>query len=165
MPKPPACGKATVRLANAVFLTTPEGIVAVDPAAGWSLDESRNNPFYFFKGGEKYESARTLIYVNVQRLEVSFQQAIRNDEQEFRQSCQPSRIEDQPQPEILEQGCERKTQIFRCNRTRGAYLDLVTKISVGGLLINVVLSADNEAEISRYQKDYNYMLIHLGLAY
>lgn len=148
---------------NPVYLITSTVIVAVEPPPGWALDATRKNPFFFFKPGEKYESARTLMYVNIEGLDGSFQSAVQKDAHTFSESCQPSRIEDEAQPEILEQGCERKTQIFRCERKQRPYIDLDTKIAVGRLLLNVVLSSDSTEEISRYKKDHEYLLKHLAL--
>lgn len=157
------CGKAKVELGNPVYLTTSQGMIAVEPPPGWAQDQTRKNPFYFFKAGEKYENARTLLYINVQRLDVPFRRAVQNDELEFKERCQPSRIQDAGEPEILEGGCERISQMFFCERKQGRYVDLATKISVGGLLLNVVLSADDEAEIARRKKDYKFLLMHLAL--
>jgi len=58
-----ACGKAKVSLANPEYLTTPLGIVVVEPPPAWALDKSRKHPFYFFRRGENYENAKTLIYI------------------------------------------------------------------------------------------------------
>jgi hypothetical protein len=157
------CGKAKVHMGNPVYLTTSLGIVAVELPQGWALDATRKNPFYFLKSGERYESARTLMYINIERLDVPFQRAVETDAHTFSEGCQPSRIEDAAQPDILGQGCEKKTQMFLCERKQGAYADLGTKISVGGLLLNVVLSADNAEEISRYRKDHEFLLKHLAL--
>jgi hypothetical protein len=160
----PACGKAKVHMANPLYLTLPQVIVAIEPPQGWVLDQSRKNPFYLLKTGEKYNTARTLIYINIQRLDGPFQSAVENDESTFKESCKQSRIEDVDQLEILEQGCQRKTQIFRCEKPQGGWVDLATKISIDGLLLNVVLSADNMQEIARYRKDYEHLLKHLALA-
>jgi hypothetical protein len=157
------CGKAMITLANPMYLTISSVIVAAEPPPGWALDTTRKNPFFFLKSGEKYESARTLMYVNIERLDGPFQSAVQRDAHTFSESCQPSRIEDVVQPNILEQGCERKAQMFYCERKKGAYVDLNTKISVGGLLLNVVLSSDSTEEISRYKKDYEFLLKHLAL--
>jgi hypothetical protein len=157
------CGKAKIALGNPVYLTISTATIAVEPPQGWALEASKKNPFYFIKSGEKYENARTLMYINIERLDGPFQSAVQKDAHSFSESCQPSRIEDSAQVEILEQGCEKKTLLFRCGKSQGAYVDLATKISVGGLLVNVVLSADNEAEISRYRKDYEFLLKHLAL--
>jgi hypothetical protein len=158
-----ACGKAKVHMANPLYLTLPQVIAAIEPPQGWVLDETRKNPFYLLKAGEKYESARTLIYINIQMLDGPFQSAVENDERSFKESCKQSRIEDMEQFEILEQGCQRKTQIFRCEKPQGGWVDLATKISIDGLLLNVVLSADNMEEIARYRKDYEHLLMHLAL--
>jgi hypothetical protein len=39
----------------------------------------------------------------------------------------------------------------------------VTKIAINGLLLNIVLSSDDEAEIARYRQDYASLLNHLAL--
>jgi hypothetical protein len=158
-----ACGKAKVSLANPEYLTTPLGIVAVEPPPTWSLDKSRKNPFYFFRHGENYENAKTLIYINVERLEVPFHRAVQNDKESFQGHCHSSRVQDVSKPELLEQGCEATTQMFFCDREQKPYVDLTTKISIGGLLVNVVLSADDTAEIEKYRKDYESLLKHLTI--
>ncbi len=129
----------------------------------WVLDKSRKQPFYFFKNGENYESARTLIYINVERLEVPFSQAVRNDVKSSESSCRPSSVRDEGKPDLLESGCDATTQLFTCDRKSKSYVDLTTKISIGGLLLNVVLSADTMSEIEKYRKDYNFLLKHLAL--
>jgi hypothetical protein len=157
------CGKAKVALSNPKYLTVSTVTIAVELPPGWALETTRKNPFYFLKSGEKYENARTLMYANVERLDGLFENAVQKDKHTFSESCRPSQIEDQAKPDILEAGCESKTQIFRCEKQKGAYIDLATKISVGGLLLNVVLSADNEAEILRNRKEYEFLLKHLAL--
>lgn len=157
------CGTAKVRMDNPVYLIISGVIVAAEPPPGWTLDPTRKNPFYFLKAGEKYETARTLMYVNIEQLNRPFQSAVQKDAQSFTESCQPSRIGETTQPDILELGCPRKTQMFFCERKQNGYVDLDTKISIHGLLLNVVLSSDSEAEISRYRKDYESLLKHLGL--
>lgn len=157
------CGEAKVHVDNPVYLTISGVVVAVEPPPGWALDPDRENPFFFLKLGEKYESARTLMYVRIEQLDGSFQSALQRDEHAFSESCQPSKIEEPAQPEILEKGCEKKTQMFVCGRKQGIQVDLDTKISIHGLLLNVVLSSDSVEEISRYKKDYEFTLKHLGL--
>jgi len=157
-----ACGTSTVHLTGPAFLTTPIGIIEAEPPPGWALDKTQNNPFYFIKVGETYHNARTLIYINVQHLDVPFSLALTRDEREFKEHCPSAGIENTSQPDILEQGCERKTQIFFCNRRQHPYVDMDTKISFGDMLVNVVLSADNPQEISRYRKDYLFLLMHLS---
>ncbi len=157
------CGKAKVHMENPVYLIDSTVIVAVELPPGWALDPARKNPFFFLKPGEKYESARTVMYVRIEQLEGPFQSAVQKDEHTFSQSCHPSSIEEPAQSEILEQGCEKKTQMFTCVRKQGTQVDLDTKISIHRLLLNVVLSSDNSEEIARYKKDYEYLLKHLGL--
>jgi hypothetical protein len=53
--------------------------------------------------------------------------------------------------------------MFFCERKQKGYVDLDTKIAIGGLLLNVVLSSDNMEEISRYKKDYEFLLKNLTL--
>jgi hypothetical protein len=84
---------------------------------------------------------------------------------DFEGACKESRIKDLPPQAILEEGCERKTQMFYCDRSKGPWVDLVTKISISGLIVNVVLSADNEAEIARNKASYEFLLKHIGLAF
>jgi len=157
----PGCGKAKVHLANPQYLTTTGGIVAVELPDGWVLDQNRNGVFYFLKRGEDYKTARTLMYVNVQRLDGSLDLAVHRDSQSFREGCAAAEIQDLDKPKLLEQGCECKAQMFTCPRKQNPYVDLVTKISIEGLLLNVVLSADNTSEISRYRRDYDFVLAHL----
>lgn len=157
------CGKAKVHMGNPVYLIDSTVIVAVEPPPGWALDPARKNPFFFLKPGEKYESARTVMYVRIEQLDGPFQSAVQKDERSFAESCQPLRIEEPAQPEILERGCEKKTQMFFCERKQKPYVDLDTKIAIGGLLLNVVLSSDSAEEISQYKKDYEFMLKNITL--
>ncbi len=157
------CGKAKVTLANPEYLTTPLGIVVVEPLPTWVLDRSRKQPFYFFRRGENYENAKTLMYINVERLEVPFHRAVQNDKESFQEHCRSSRVRDVPKAELLEQGCEATTQMFFCDRKQKPYVDLTTKISIGGLLVNVVLSADTTAEVEKYREDYEFLLKHLTI--
>jgi hypothetical protein len=158
-----ACGKAKVTLDHPEYLTDALGIIAAEPPSGWVLDKSRRKPFYFFKRGENYESARTLMYVNVERLEVPFRNAVQNDAESFQSNCQPSTVREEKKPELLERGCEAITQLFSCNRRPNAFVELVTKISIGGLLLNVVISGETRAEVEVYRKDYQFLLDHLTL--
>lgn len=157
------CGKAMVHMDNPVYLIISDVIVAVEPPPGWALDPTRKNPFFFLKPGEKYESARTVMYVRIEQLDGPFQDAVQRDERSFAKSCQPLKIEEPAQPEILERGCEKKTQMFFCGRKQKSYVDLDTKIAIGGLLLNVVLSADSAEEIARYKKDYEFLLKNIAL--
>ncbi len=156
-----ACGKAKVTLTNPEYLTTPQGIVVVEASPTWALDKSRKQPFYFFRRGENYENAKTLMYITVERLEVPFRRAVQNDKESFQEHCHSSRVRDVSKPELLEQGCEATTQMFSCDRKQKPYVDLATKISIGGLLVNVVLSADVATEIDKYREDYEFLLKHL----
>jgi hypothetical protein len=159
----PECGKAKVQLSNPQYLTTSEGIVVVEPPNGWVLDKTKKNPFYFVKQGENYDSARTLMYIHVERLEASFRSAVQNDAQSFGKGCDFVDIQDFPKTGLLEEGCESKAQMFSCHRQKNPYVDLVTKISIGGLLLNVVLSADNKSQILEYRTDYDFLLRHLTM--
>jgi hypothetical protein len=150
-------------MGNPVYLIDSTVIVAVEPPPGWALYPARKNPFFFLKPGEKFESARTVMYVRIEQLDGPLQNAVQKDVNTFSERCNPSSIEEPEQPEILEQGCEKKTQMFTCVRKQGTQVDLDTKISIHGLLLNVVLSSDNSQEIARYKKDYEYLLKHLGL--
>ena len=157
------CGTAKVNMSNPLYLTTRVGMFAVELPQGWVLDKTRSNPFFLIKAGETYENARTLMYINVQRLDATFSDAVKRDKQTFREGCRESRIQDAAKLEVLESGCENKTQTFFCDRKPGAYVDFATKISLSGLLVNVVLSGDTEVEIARYKKDYEFVLKHLAL--
>jgi hypothetical protein len=159
----PGCGKARVSIAADSFLILNNALIAVELPSGWVRDESKSNPFFFLLAGDRYESARTLMYVRVQELGSSFEQAVKNDERDFRQSNPSVQILDDPQLEILEKGCPTKTQRFVYRSKQKTYVDQVTKIGINGLLLNVVLSSDSEAEIARYEKDYEFLLRHLGL--
>ena len=162
--KPSApCGAAKVHLEHPVYLTTSAGIFAVELPGGWHFDHARNYTYFFLKDGDTYQSARTLMYVHIEKLDVPFQKAVENDMRESRASCPEMRIEDELSPKLLETGCEQKTQKFVCTQKQNPYVDLATKISIGGLLLNVVLSADNEMEIARYRADYGVLVEHLAL--
>lgn len=162
-PNTPECGKAKVTLSDPEHLITAEGIVVVQPPSGWFLDKTRNGPFYFIKRGENYSSARTLMYINVEHLDVPLQTAVHNDARSFKEKCKGAEIEDRPNSQLLEQGCASKTQLFSCRRTQNAYVDLVTKIAINGFLLNVVLSTDTAPEISKYGEDYKFLLKHLTM--
>ncbi len=159
----PVCGKTEISIAASTVLTFRNGVIAIELPSGWVRDENKNNPFFLLRAGDRYESARTLMYINVQRLDSTFEQAVKNDERDFRQSNPSVQILNEPQPEILEAGCPVKTQRFVYQREQKTYVDQVTKIGIGDLLLNVVLSSDSKAEIARYQKDYEFLLMHLGL--
>lgn len=103
------------------------------------------------------------MYVNVERLEVPFCNAVQNDAESFQSNCQPSTVREEKKPELLERGCEAITQLFSCNRRPNAFVELVTKISIGGLLLNVVISGETRAEVEVYRKDYQFLLDHLTL--
>jgi len=157
----PECGKAKVDLANPQYLTTAGGIIAVELPDRWVFDANRKGVFYFLKRGEDYKSARTLMYVNVEKLEGPLDGAVQKDKQSFQKNCDATVVKDLAKPALLEQGCESRTQLFACQRKQNPYVDLVTKISIDGLLLNVVLSADSPDEISSYRKDYDFVLGHL----
>jgi hypothetical protein len=157
------CGKAKVSMANPTYLNNTAAILAVELPSGWQREEKKNNPFFFLRIGDQYESAKTLMYINVQGLDGTFEQTIENDERDFRHSDPSVQILDEPSPEILESGCEVKTQRFIYKSGQKMYVDQVTKIAINRLLLNVVLSSDSEAEIERYQKDYAFLLKHLAL--
>jgi hypothetical protein len=162
-PASAGCGTAKVNMGSPLYLTTQAGIFAVELPHGWVLDKTKSNPFFLIKAGETYQNARTLMYINVQRLDATFSDAVKRDEETFRESCRESRIQDATKLEILERGCESKTQTFFCDKKPGAYVDFATKISLSGLLVNVVLSGDTEVETARYKMDYEFVLKHLAL--
>jgi len=137
--------------------------VVVELPDGWVLDGKRNGVFYLLRRGENYNSARTLMYVNVEKLDESLEHAVLKDRQSFQKNCDATEVKDLEKPRLLEQGCESKTQWFFCRRKVNPYVDLVTKISIDNLLLNVVLSADNESQVSTFRKDYDFVLLHLTL--
>ena len=108
------CGAANVHLDHPTYLTTPAGVFAAELPVGWRFDHERNYTYFFLKSGEKYEMARTLMYIHIEKLEGPLQHAVESDNNSFRQSCPGSQIEDLPSPELLEAGCERTTQKFVC---------------------------------------------------
>jgi hypothetical protein len=138
-------------------------MIVIEAPEGWILDKTHTNPFYFLLAGETYKSARTLMYINVEVMEVSFEQAVQNDIAAFKKGCVNTDIKDQKRTSLLESGCENRTQMFTCNRERNSYVDLVTKIDFNRSLLNIVLSADTTADISRYRKDYDFVLQHLTM--
>ncbi len=158
------CGKTEEKLDNAIFLIAPPVMLAVTAPPGWGLYENKKNPFFFLMPGDKYETARTVMYVRIEGLDDSLQNAVERDTRTFSKGCLTSKIEDVAQIEIMEKGCERKTQLFFCGRKQGPLVDMDTKIAIGDILLNVVLSSDSVEEISRYKKDYEFLLKHLALA-
>jgi hypothetical protein len=150
-------------MAGPEFLTTAIGVIAIEPPPGWVVEKTKHNPFFLLRIGDRYENARTVIYINVQVLDGTFEQAVANDERDFRRDDPSVQIQSEPQPEILERGCAVKTQRFIYEHKQKTSVDQVTKIAIDGLLLNVVLSSDSETEIARYQKDYEQLLMHLGL--
>jgi hypothetical protein len=159
----PTCGEVKVTLGHPEYLTTIAGIVIAEAPPRWALDKARQNPFFFFKHGENYDNARTLMYIRVERLDVPLQRAVENDQRSFQERGNNCEVRDLARAPLLERGCESRTQLFLCNGGRKPYVDLVTKISIKGLLLNVVLSADTISEISKYRDDYNFLLQHLTL--
>jgi hypothetical protein len=159
----PACGKAKVNLPNPKYLTSSEGIIVVEPPAGWVLDKEKGGVFFFVKQGENYENARTLMYIHVEGLAVPFQRAVQADVQDFREKCPEADVQDLARMNLLELGCESKTQLFACHRKKNPYVELVTKVSFNGSLLNVVLSSDASSEISLYKEDYGSLLKHLTM--
>jgi hypothetical protein len=103
------------------------------------------------------------MYIRVQSLDGSFERSVKNDEGDILQSDPSAQILDEPPLEILEKGCPVWTQRFIYQLKQKTYVDQVTKISISGLLLNVVLSSESKAEIARYEKDYEFLLMHLGL--
>lgn len=103
------------------------------------------------------------MYINVEQMEVPFRQAVQNDMKSFQSSCKQSDVREQEKPELLESGCEATTQLFTCIRKPKTYVELATKISIGGLLLNIVLSAETMTELKKYKKDYEFLLRHLTI--
>ncbi len=157
------CGKAKLSLASPTYLVAGSVIVAVELPSGWVREEGKRSPFFLLRAGDRSETATTLIYVNVQRLSSSFDQAVSNDAREFRMSDPSVQITDEPTPEILESDCPAKTQRFVYQQNHKTYVDEVTKIGINGLLLNVVLSSEGGPEIERYQMEYQFVLKHLAL--
>jgi hypothetical protein len=159
----PECGKAEISIAATTFLTFRNGVIAIELPSGWVRDENKSNPFFLLRAGDRYENARTLMYIRVQSLDGSFEQSVKNDERDILQSDPSAQILNEPPLEILEKGCPVKTQRFIYQGKQETYIDQVTKISISGLLLNVVLSSESKTEIARYEKDYEFLLKHLGL--
>lgn len=157
------CGKAEVSIADARFLTLNDAVIAIELPSGWVLEENKSNPFFLLRAGDHYESARTLMYINIQHLDGSFEQAVESDTRDFRRRDSSAQIVDEAQLEILEKGCPAKTQRFIYKDKGKQYVDQVTKIGINGLLLNVVLSSNSTAEIVRNEKDYKFLLKHIGL--
>jgi hypothetical protein len=158
-----SCGELEVNFSNPNYLQTNQGMIVVEAPEGWVLDKTHNNPFYFLLDGDTYKSARTLMYINVEALEVPFEQAVQNDITSFKKGCVNADIKDQKRASLLESGCENRTQIFACNRESNSYVDLVTKIDFNGSLLNAVLSGDTTGDISRYRNEYDFLLQHLTM--
>jgi hypothetical protein len=156
------CGKANVSLAKPEYYVTTIGTFAVEPPSGWFHDDTRKNPFYFVKRGENYNSAKTLMYVSVEPLEGTFDEAVQNDAKSYRQRCDRLVLQTLNSADLLERGCRAVTQVFTCVRKKGSYIDLDTKFAINGILLNVVLSTDDRAEIEKYKADYSYLLLHLA---
>jgi len=159
----PECGKTVVSIADATLLTFSDGVIAIELPSGWVRDESKSNPFFLLRAGDHYESARTLMYIHVQDLDGSFEQAVKRDQRDFLRNDHSAQILDDPPLEVLEKGCPVKTQRFLYRSNQKNYIDQVTKIGINGLLLNVVLSSERSAEIARYENDYEFLLKHIGL--
>lgn len=80
VPASAGCGTANVNMGSPLYLTTQAGIFAVELPQGWVLEKTKSNPFFLIKAGETYENARTLMYINVQRLDATFSDAVKRDE-------------------------------------------------------------------------------------
>jgi len=130
--------------------------------SGWELYEKKQNPFFLLRRGDQYATARTVMYIRVQALDGSLEEAVRRDEDDFRKDSPEVKILDEPSPEILEKGCLVKTQRFYYQDGKTPVVDRATKIAIGKLLLNVVISSDSDAEIERYKEDYEYLLRNIG---
>jgi len=158
------CGKPpTLPLHPDYLLSSDQGTLMVESPRGWVLDRGQHGPFYFVQRGETYDNARTLMYINVEPLDDSLRRAVQRDTQSFGKDCQRVEVRDLQAAELLESACPRVTQMFSCVRPRNPYVDLVTKIAIHGALLNVVLSADNAAEIARHRADYDFLLKHMTM--
>ncbi len=162
-PKLGGCGATIAHLDNPHYLIISDVILAAQIPPGWTLYEKKKNPFFLLRDGDQYATARTVIYINVQGLEVPFEDAVRKDEINFRKDNPEVRIVNEPQPEILEKGCAVKTQRFFYQKGKAPTVDRVTKIAVGKLLLNVVISSDSDAEIEPFKHDYEYLLKNLAV--
>jgi len=158
------CGEAVVSMQNPIYLqTTNQGIIVVELPEGWNLGRTRPDLFFILKNGDTYESARTLMYIRIEQLDVSLKQAVLNDIESFKKSCDKLTIEDAKHGPLLEGGCESISQIFSCKKQNGPYVDLVTIIAFTGSLLNIVLSADKLDDIDKHRTDYDFLLQHLTM--
>src|SRR5208282_5107196 len=119
------CGKTNVSMANPTYLSSGSVILTAELPSGWLREEKKSNPFFLLRVGDRYESARTLMYINVQRLDSSFEQAVKNDEQDFRRSDPSAQILDEPAPAVLEAGCPVNTRRFVYQHEQKTYIDQV----------------------------------------
>jgi hypothetical protein len=156
------CGRTEVHFSNPEYYTSTLGIIAIEPPKGWFHDTTQKDPFYLIRRGENHENAKTVMYVSVEPLTVTFDEAVRNDVKEFRQSCEKLSVDKIRTPDLLEKGCKVATHVFTCAKKKGSHIDLDTKIAIRGILLNVVLSAETQSEIETYRSDYNYLLQHLA---
>jgi hypothetical protein len=117
-PKPGGCGATPVQMDNPHFLTVSRVVLAAKFPSGWELYEKKQNPFFLLHHGDQYATARTVMYIRVQALDGSFEEAVRRDENDFRKDSPEVKIVGELQPEILEKGCLVKTQGFSTSRER-----------------------------------------------
>ena len=87
-----SCGKTKVNLRSPEYLAISEYLFALELPKGWGLDSTHKNPYYFILKGESYDSAKTLIYINIERLQDSFNSSISKDSNEFQTSCPSAKI-------------------------------------------------------------------------
>jgi hypothetical protein len=156
------CGRTEVHFANPEYYTSTLGIIAIEPPKGWFHDTTQKDPFYLIRRGENHENAKTVIYVSVELLTVTFDEAVQNDAKGFRQGCEKPSVDKIRTPDLLEKGCKAATHVFTCAKKKGSHIDLDTKIAIRGILVKVVLSAETQSEIETYRSDYNYLLQHLA---
>jgi hypothetical protein len=158
-----ACGKTPVKFSNPQYFTTPQGIIVFSAPNGWHLDSSQHRQAYLIKDGETYERARALIYMAVEPLEVSLEQAAKNDTEELKSKCAILSVTNLPPATLMDGDCDRVTQMFDCNKPTGSYIDLDTKIAFNGVLLNIVLSGDKKGDITDNQEAYTFLLRHVTL--
>jgi hypothetical protein len=159
-PKRTWCGDSPVNFSHPDYLQTPVGIVIVQLPQGWKVARRETGLFYFTQNDESYQAAHTLMYIHVETLETKLDQAVASDEVSFKARCSSADIKTLPPADLLEHGCARVTQTFEC-RASPRYVDLATKLAIQGLLMDVVLSADSQADIDKHRKEYDELLRHL----
>ena len=156
------CGKTGVKLAAPEYYSDAGALFAIQPPQGWVRDSTEKTPFFLVKEGENFKTTKSLIYVAVEPLRVSFEEAVQNDAESFGSNCGKLDIEDLKRQNILEKGCKTATQVFACTKTKGSHSDLDTKIAINGLLRNVALTSDTREDLAKYKSAYDFLLMHIA---